>query len=113
MLRKSVLTNLRPTFILNPVNMKKSTLLPPALSFFMLLAAVTVAQAQVFADYDGHADFKSYKTYAWIAPGDSVLNRQTPEKLFGGFIMYTANQELKNKGMEVDTIRPSVVFVFH
>lgn len=83
------------------------------LSVTGLLMFSTHGNTQVFSDYDGHADFSRYKTYAWIAPGDSVLNRHRPDKVFGGFIMYTANQELKNKGMVVDTIRPAAIFVFN
>jgi len=81
--------------------------------FTLLLAFSTSACAQVFSDYDGHVDFNRYKTFAWIAPGDSVLNRHRPDKVFGGFIMYTVNEELKNKGMRIDTVRPSAIFVFH
>jgi len=83
------------------------------LSLAGLLLLSTAAMAQVFSHYDGQVDFKSYKTYAWIAPGDSVLNKERPDKLFGGFIMYTANEELKKKGLAIDTVRPSVLFVFH
>jgi len=90
--------------------MHKSVLV---LSFTGFLLFSTPGIAQVFSHYDGHVDFKKYKTYAWIAPGDSVLNRHRPDKLFGGFIMYTVNQELKKKGMAVDTVRPSALFVFH
>lgn len=73
----------------------------------------TISYAQVFSDYDGHVDFSLYKTFAWIAPGDSILNRQRPDKLFGGFIMQTANQELKSKGLAVDTVQPAAIFIFH
>jgi len=93
--------------------MKRSSLLLPTFSLTLLLALSTIGQAQVFSDYDGHVDFSRYKTYAWIAPGDSLLNRQRPDKLFGGFIMNTANQELKSKGLAVDTVRPSAIFIFH
>ena len=101
--------NLQVTFILYPLNMKKRLSLP--VLFIISLFVFSNASAQVFSDYDGHADFKKYKTFAWIAPGDSVLNRFRPDKVFGGFIMHTANQELKNKGMVVDTIRPSAIFL--
>ncbi len=90
--------------------MKKCYFILPIVS---LLAFSIRGYAQVFSDYDGHVDFNRYKTYAWIAPGDSVLNRQRPDKLFGGFIMHTVNQELKNKGMVIDTVRPSAIFIFH
>jgi hypothetical protein len=93
--------------------MKNTLFLLLALIFVILIALPSGSYAQVFSDYDGHADFSKYKTYAWIAPGDSVLNRQRPDKVFGGFIMHIVNQELKAKGMVIDTIRPSVLFMFH
>jgi hypothetical protein len=82
----------------------------------VLLIAITfctTTSAQVFSDRDKNVDLHSYKTYAWIAPGDSVLNRHRADKVFGGFIMHIVNQELKAKGMAVDTIRPAALFVFH
>ena len=93
--------------------MRISSILQPVLLFTSLLTFSTSGYAQVFSDYDGHVDFNGYKTFAWIAPGDSVLNRHRPDKVFGGFIMYTVNQELKNKGMVIDTVRPSAIFIFH
>jgi len=85
------------------------------ITFLVLLALGFSApsQAQVFSDYDGNVDFSKYKTYAWIAPGDSIFNRHRADKVFGGFIMHTANQELKGKGLAVDTIRPSAILMFH
>src|SRR5258706_1380796 len=93
--------------------MKKNFPWLPIASLTCLLMTSTLGDAQVFSQYDSHADFKSYTSYAWIAPGDSVLNRHRPDKLFGGFIMHTVNQELKKKGMAIDTVRPSALFVFH
>lgn len=85
--------------------------------FIILCIALTIyspaAKAQkVFSDYDATADFKKYKTYAWIAPGDSVLNRYRADKVYGGYITYAANQELKGKGMKMDTLKPDAIFVF-
>jgi hypothetical protein len=79
----------------------------------LLIATSTILRAQVFSDRDKSVDLNNYRTYAWIAPGDSVLNRHRPDKVFGGFIMHIVNQELKAKGMAIDTIRPSALFVFH
>jgi len=93
--------------------MKKNSLLLSILFLTVLLVFSRISYAQVFSDYDGHVDFSRYKTYAWIAPGDSILNRQRPDKLFGGFIMHTANQELKSKGLIVDTVQPAAIFIFH
>lgn len=71
------------------------------------------AHAQsVKSDYDTKADFKKFKTYAWLAPGDSVLNRYRKDKLYSGSITYAANQELKNRGLKMDTLNPDAVFLF-
>ena len=47
-----------------------------------------------------------------MAPGDSTLNAQRKDKLYGGYVVYTADQELKKKGLTVDTSEPSAIFVF-
>lgn len=81
--------------------------------YLALTTSVMTSMAQkVTVDYDSKADFKKYKTYAWLAPGDSVLNRYRADKLFGGTILYFANQELKSKGLKMDTLKPDAIFVF-
>jgi len=66
----------------------------------------------VTADYNANTDFTKYKTYAWLAPGDSVLNRPAPEKLFGGYIEKDANHELQSRGMKLVKENPDVVMMF-
>jgi len=71
-------------------------------------------QAQkINVDYDAQTDFTKFKTYAWLAPGDSVLNRYRSEKLYAGTITYAANNELKSRGLKMDTLRPDAIFVFN
>ena len=67
---------------------------------------------KISADYDTKTDFKKFRTYAWLAPGDSVLNRYRNDKLYCGYITYAANQELQSRGLKMDTLRPDVIFVF-
>ncbi|MDZ7648140.1 MAG: DUF4136 domain-containing protein [Cytophagales bacterium] len=67
----------------------------------------------VKTDYDTQTDFKKFKTYAWLAPGDSVLNRERLDKVYGGTITYVANQELKSRGLKQDTLSPDAIFVFY
>jgi hypothetical protein len=81
--------------------------------FLLFLSSSFATEAQVFNDYDTNADFKKYKTFAWIAPGDSVLNRYRSEKLYGGRIVYSAEQELRAKGMRPDSVRPDAIFVYY
>lgn len=82
--------------------------------FLMLITFFSEVSAQkVNVDYDSKTDFTKFKTYAWLAPGDSVLNRYRTEKLYAGYITYAANQELKSRGLKSDTLRPDAIFVFN
>jgi len=67
---------------------------------------------QTFSDRDTSIDLQKYKTYAWIAPGDTVLNARRKDKLFGGYIVRVSDEELKKKGLTVDTSHPDAVFMF-
>jgi len=58
------------------------------------------------------ADLVNYKSYAWIAPGDTALNTRRDDKVYAGFIERTANAELQRKGMKIDNQSPDVVFMF-
>jgi len=66
----------------------------------------------VTADYNTNNDFTKYKTYAWLAPGDSVLNRPAKQKLFGGYIEKAANEELKGRGLKLVKEKPDLVMMF-
>jgi len=84
----------------------------------LLIAAVctliSTLQAQsVISDQNTKTDFKKFKTYAWLAPGDSVLNRYRSDKLYGGYIMHAANQELTSRGLKMDTLKPDLIAVFY
>lgn len=83
--------------------------------FFVLAVLFTSGKAvaqSVKTDYDTRADFDRFTTYAWLAPGDSVLNRYRKDKIFGGFITYRADTELKALGFRQDTLRPQAIFMF-
>jgi hypothetical protein len=77
------------------------------------MALIQFGHAQVFADYDTETDWKKYRTFAWIAPGDTVLNRYRGEKLYGGLIVYAANEQLTAHGMRPDSVGPDAIFVFY
>lgn len=57
-------------------------------------------------------ELKKYKTYAWIAPGDTALNTRRDDKMYAGLIQKLANQELQDKGMKIDNQNPDAVFMF-
>src|SRR6185436_18752908 len=79
---------------------------------FLLILSTSTTLAQTFSDYDTKVDFTKYTTYAWLAPGDSVLNRPRTDKVFGGYIMHFANLELQKRGMRIDTLRPQTLILF-
>ena len=82
------------------------------LLFAICLQASTTLAQKVVSDRNDEIDFKKFKTYAWLAPGDSVLNRYRSDKLYGGTITYVANKELTSRGMKLDSLRPDAIFVF-
>lgn len=57
-------------------------------------------------------DLKPYKSYAWLAPGDTTLGLRRDDKLYAGTIQQAADAELQKKGMVVDTQNPDAVFIF-
>jgi hypothetical protein len=67
---------------------------------------------QTYSDTDPKIDLKSYKSYAWIAPGDSVLNPERKDKVYGKLIVNSADAELTKKGMTVDIHKPDALFTF-
>lgn len=93
--------------------MKRQSILLTTLSFLIFFAYLNTANGQIYSDRDLTVDLNKYKTYAWIAPGDSILNRYRNDKVYGGFIVHCANLELKSKGMLADTIRPNAIFIFN
>ena len=84
-----------------------------AFLIFILGFSITGSAQKVTADYDTKTDFSKYKTYAWLAPGDSVLNRYRNDKLYCGYITFAANKELTDKGLKSDAVRPDVIFIFN
>ena len=84
---------------------------------YLLLTTIIILTScsentHTFSDRDTKVDLQQYKTYAWIAPGDTVLNAHRKDKLYGGFIVHTANIELEKKGMEMNTTQPDALFMF-
>ena len=80
---------------------------------FILYFPLSGNAQKVSADYDTKTDFNKYHRYAWLAPGDSVLNRYRADKLYCGYITFAANQELKSRGLKMDSLQPDVIFVFN
>jgi len=79
----------------------------------ILWSSSTGNAQKISADYDLKNDFNQYQTYAWLSPGDSVLNRYRRDKLYCGYITYSANNELKSRGLQMDTLKPDLIVVFN
>jgi Domain of unknown function (DUF4136) len=79
---------------------------------FTLLSLVSSAQS-VKSDYDSNVDFNKFKTYAWLAPGDSVLNRYRSDKLYAGAINLAANKALTDIGLKQDAKNPDAIFMYY
>lgn len=75
--------------------------------------SLTANSQSVTSDRNTQTDFKKFKTYAWLAPGDSVLNRYRKDKLYSGAITYAANMELNKRGLKMDTANPDAIFIFY
>jgi hypothetical protein len=92
-----------------PIMIKKISCL-----LFSVGIVVSALHAQsVESDYDKEIDFAKFKTYAWLAPGDSVLNRYRADKLFCGSIWHAANKELSSRGLKLDSLKPDAIMVFY
>lgn len=57
-------------------------------------------------------DLSAYKTYAWVAPGDTALNGRRDDKIYAGLIQSTADKQLEKKGLTIDNQNPDAVFMF-
>jgi len=80
--------------------------------FGILLCACAKSALKVMASKVSPSELKNYKTYAWIAPGDSALNTRRDDKIYAGAIQDAADKELAKKGLKIDAQNPDVVFMF-
>lgn len=77
------------------------------------LISITARSQSIKSDHNTQVDFKKFKTFAWLAPGDSVLNRYRHDKLYCGFITLAANQELSSRGLKLSTENPDAILMFY
>lgn len=90
--------------------MKKILLSLLVVSTILLTSYIT--KLKIVSNYDKHTDFSKYKTFAWIAPYDTVIDMHRKDKPYGNYIIKTCDAELIKKGMVLDTVNPDVVFMF-
>lgn len=79
---------------------------------FLPISFQTISQS-VKSDFDTNVDFTKYKTYAWLAPGDTVFNKYRSEKVYAGLITLSANEELAARGLKQVKENPDAIFIFY
>ncbi|MGC3947012.1 MAG: DUF4136 domain-containing protein [Chryseolinea sp.] len=88
----------------------------PFYLFLVVISLVTFVSCKsnltVWASKTDPNELKKYKTYAWVAPGDSALTTRRDDKLYAGLIESSANKELQKMGMKLDNENPDAVFMF-
>ncbi len=90
--------------------MKLISLLVSLAAIILLISCA--APIKSTADFNTSTDFQKYKSYAWIGPDDSILSLQQLKNMYGDLIMNLSNDELKKKGMVLDTENPDALFLF-
>ena len=75
------------------------------------LVAVPAAAQKVFVDYDTHADFGSYKTFAWAETAPTSLEGNHP--LVHSLIKNSIEYQLSSGGMVEDTADPDLFVTYH
>ena len=89
----------------------KQSLVIAAFAALLILFSCT-GSLNTYDEYSKSIDFGKYKSYAWIPSDDTNLNNQSIERMFGKMVTTFADEELKKKGMVLDTKNPDAVFRF-
>lgn len=92
--------------------MKLIPLNPLLLFLCAVFFSSCTSSLKIWASKTDANELNKYKTYAWIAPGDSALNSRRDDKLYAGLIESAANKELQKMGMKLDNQNPDAVFMF-
>jgi len=89
----------------------KQILILSSFSLALLLFSCT-GSINTFSEYSKSIDFQKYKTYAWIPSASTDVQNQSTERMFGKMVTSISNEELKKKGMVLDTEHPDAVIRF-
>ncbi|MEJ1239873.1 DUF4136 domain-containing protein [Chryseolinea sp. T2] len=83
-------------------------------SLALIISSISSCKSNltIWASKTDPNELKKYKTYAWVAPGDSALSTRRDDKLYAGLIESSANKELQKMGMKLDNKNPDAVFMF-
>jgi hypothetical protein len=83
------------------------------LSFFAIILLFSSCSSTLdsFSEYDKSTDFNKYVTYAWLHPDTSIQNKNlNAENIYGKMIVAYSNEDLKKKGMVINSANPDAVF---
>lgn len=81
-----------------------------ALNIYLLSSCSNAIQTSAYTA--AATNLLDYKTYAWVAPGDTTLNTKRDDKIYAGLIQASADKELVKKGLKIDNQNPDAVFIF-
>jgi hypothetical protein len=79
----------------------------------LLLFLFSCASVQIYSDYDRTADFKKYKTFAWLQRSDSVHNYWYDNQLIEKNVKYYVTNEMKARGYVLDIKNPDLILEYH
>jgi hypothetical protein len=81
----------------------------PILFFFLL----SCASVQIYSDYDRTADFKKFKTFAWLQRSDSVHNYWYDNQIIEKNVKLYVTNEMKARGYTLDMKNPDLILEYH
>jgi len=88
------------------------TLFQKALLIGMIGLGTSTLKAQVVSNADHAANFSNYHTFAWIQPDVQVQNPMYNNALITKNIENDVNKALINKGLQINTQNPDLLFKF-
>ena len=88
------------------------TLFQKALLIGMIGLGTSTLKAQVVSNADHAANFSDYHTFAWIQPDVQVQNPMYNNALITKNIENDVNKALINKGLQINTQNPDLLFKF-
>ncbi|MCU0417721.1 MAG: DUF4136 domain-containing protein [Cytophagaceae bacterium] len=80
------------------------------LGVIALLAASS--KPSYFVNKNKEVDFKTYKSFAWIAPFDTIKGQMVKKRPYEHFIAEQVDKVLLSKGYVLDSIQPDIVLMY-
>ncbi|HXA02686.1 MAG TPA: DUF4136 domain-containing protein [Cytophagaceae bacterium] len=83
------------------------------ISLVLLIFLFSCATVQIYSDYDRTADFKKFKTFAWLHRSDSVHNYWYDNQLIEKNVKFYVTSEMKARGYILDINNPDLILEYH